>query len=46
MRHYHSHDDAFIFVLEGEVVLCTDDFTTPACLCRWPLTSFIPAAQS
>lgn len=25
MRHYHSHEDEFIFVLEGEVVLRTDE---------------------
>jgi uncharacterized cupin superfamily protein len=24
MRHWHSHEDEFVFVLEGEVVLCTD----------------------
>jgi uncharacterized cupin superfamily protein len=24
MRHYHSHEDEFIYVLEGEVVLRTD----------------------
>lgn len=25
MRHYHSHEDELIFVVEGEVVLRTDD---------------------
>jgi uncharacterized cupin superfamily protein len=25
MRHWHTEEDEFIFVLEGEVVLCTDD---------------------
>jgi uncharacterized cupin superfamily protein len=25
MRHWHTQDDEFVFVLEGEVVLCTDD---------------------
>jgi uncharacterized cupin superfamily protein len=25
MRHYHSREDEFVFVLEGEVVLHTDD---------------------
>jgi len=25
MRHYHSHEDEFVFVLEGEVVLRTDE---------------------
>lgn len=25
MRHYHSHEDELVFVLEGEVVLRTDD---------------------
>ncbi len=25
MRHYHSHEDEMIFVLEGEIVLCTDE---------------------
>jgi uncharacterized cupin superfamily protein len=24
MRHYHTHEDEMVFVLEGEVVLCTD----------------------
>jgi uncharacterized cupin superfamily protein len=24
MRHWHTHEDEFIYVLEGEVVLCTD----------------------
>ena len=24
MRHWHSHEEEFVFVLEGEVVLCTD----------------------
>ena len=24
MRHWHTHEDEFVFVLEGEVVLCTD----------------------
>lgn len=24
MRHYHTHEDEFVFVLEGEVVLRTD----------------------
>lgn len=25
LRHYHSHEEEFVFVLEGEVVLVTDD---------------------
>ncbi len=25
MRHWHTHEDEFVFVLEGEVVLCTDN---------------------
>jgi uncharacterized cupin superfamily protein len=25
MRHFHTHEDEFVFVLEGELVLCTDD---------------------
>jgi len=25
VRHYHSHEDEFVFVLEGEVVLRTDE---------------------
>lgn len=25
MRHYHTHEDEFVFVLEGEVVLRTDE---------------------
>src|SRR6187551_3413191 len=25
MRHWHTHEDEFVFVLEGEVVLRTDD---------------------
>jgi uncharacterized cupin superfamily protein len=25
MRHFHTREDEFVFVLEGEVVLCTDD---------------------
>ena len=25
MRHWHTQEDEFVFVLEGEVVLCTDD---------------------
>ena len=25
MRHWHSHEDEFIFVVEGEIVLRTDD---------------------
>jgi len=25
MRHFHTHEDEFVFVLEGEVVLCTDE---------------------
>lgn len=25
MRHYHTREDEFIYVLQGEVVLCTDD---------------------
>ena len=24
MRHWHTHEDEFVFVVEGEVVLCTD----------------------
>jgi uncharacterized cupin superfamily protein len=24
MRHWHTHEDEFVYVLEGEVVLCTD----------------------
>ena len=24
MRHWHTHEEEFVFVLEGEVVLCTD----------------------
>ena len=24
MRHWHTHEDEFVFVLEGEVTLCTD----------------------
>jgi uncharacterized cupin superfamily protein len=24
MRHFHTHEDEMVFVLEGEVVLCTD----------------------
>lgn len=24
MRHYHTHEDELVFVLEGELVLCTD----------------------
>ncbi|HET9864709.1 MAG TPA: cupin domain-containing protein [Steroidobacteraceae bacterium] len=24
MRHWHSHEEEFVFVLSGEVVLCTD----------------------
>jgi uncharacterized cupin superfamily protein len=24
MRHWHTHEDEFIYVLEGELVLCTD----------------------
>ena len=24
MRHWHSHEEEFVYVLEGEVVLCTD----------------------
>jgi uncharacterized cupin superfamily protein len=24
MRHWHTHEDEFVFVLEGELVLCTD----------------------
>ena len=23
MRHFHTHEDEMVFVLEGEVVLCT-----------------------
>lgn len=25
MRHFHTHEDELVFVLEGEVVLCTDE---------------------
>jgi uncharacterized cupin superfamily protein len=25
MRHWHTHEDEFVFVLEGELVLCTDE---------------------
>jgi len=25
MRHWHTHEDEFVLVLEGEVVLCTDN---------------------
>jgi uncharacterized cupin superfamily protein len=25
MRHHHTHEDEFVFVVEGEVVLCTDE---------------------
>ena len=25
MRHWHTHEDEFVFVLEGEVVLRTDE---------------------
>jgi uncharacterized cupin superfamily protein len=25
MRHWHSHEEEFVFVLEGEVVLCTEE---------------------
>ena len=24
MRHWHTHEDEFVYVLEGEVVLCTN----------------------
>ena len=24
MRHWHTHEEEFVFVIEGEVVLCTD----------------------
>jgi len=24
MRHWHTHEDEFVYILEGEVVLCTD----------------------
>lgn len=24
MRHWHTHEDEFVYVLEGDVVLCTD----------------------
>lgn len=24
MRHWHSHEDEMVFVLEGEIILCTD----------------------
>lgn len=25
MRHFHTHEDELVFIVEGEVVLCTDD---------------------
>lgn len=25
MRHFHTHEDELVYVLEGELVLCTDD---------------------
>src|SRR5678815_1646481 len=25
MRHFHTHEDELVFVVEGEVVLCTDE---------------------
>jgi uncharacterized cupin superfamily protein len=25
MRHFHTHEDELVYVLEGEIVLCTDD---------------------
>lgn len=34
MRHYHTHEDELVFVLEGEVVLITDEASRssrPAC---------------
>jgi uncharacterized cupin superfamily protein len=24
MRHYHTHEDELVYVLEGEVILCTE----------------------
>lgn len=25
MRHYHTHEDELVYIVEGEIVLCTDD---------------------
>jgi uncharacterized cupin superfamily protein len=40
MRHWHSHEEEFIFVLSGEVVLCTDageQLLTAGTCCGFPL---------
>jgi uncharacterized cupin superfamily protein len=39
MRHWHTHEDEFIYVLEGEVVLRTDtgeQVLTPGCCAGFP----------
>jgi len=40
MRHWHSHEEEFIFVLSGEVVLCTDageQLLSAGMCCGFPL---------
>ena len=45
MRHWHTHEDEFVYVLEGEVVLRTDAgraaCSRPACAPAFP-----PAART